>query len=86
MIYLIYCPSFCDVLIIAQKYCEHMGIGEMAYANMRINAIYGLFVVSFLVIGLVLVGISYGYVFCAVFYLISQDVCHKTWTFVAYIL
>lgn len=84
MIYLIYCLPFCDVLIIAHTYCEHMGIAKMACANMRINAIYGLFVASFLVVALV--EISCDYIFCAVFYLISQDACHKTWTLVAYIL
>lgn len=78
MIYLIHRLPFCNARIIAHTYCEHMGIAKLSCANIQINAIYGLFVASFLVLGLVLVGISYGYIFRAVFRLKSQEARHKT--------
>ncbi|XP_072583554.1 olfactory receptor 52J3-like [Vulpes vulpes] len=78
MIYLIYCLPFCNARIIAHTYCEHMGIAKLACTSIQINAIYGLFVASFLVLVLVLVGISYGSILCAVFRLKSQEARHKT--------
>ncbi|XP_004433968.1 PREDICTED: olfactory receptor 52J3 [Ceratotherium simum simum] len=73
MIYLIYRLPFCQVRIIAHSYCEHMGIAKLSRGNIRINAIYGLFVISFFVLNLVLIGISYIYILRAVFRLPSQD-------------
>ncbi|KAM5315923.1 olfactory receptor 52J3 [Glossophaga mutica] len=73
MIYLIYRLPFCQARIIAHSYCEHMGIAKLSCGNIRINAIYGLFVVSLFVLNLVLIGISYVYILRAVFRLPSQD-------------
>ncbi|XP_054436606.1 olfactory receptor 52J3 [Pteronotus mesoamericanus] len=73
MVYLIYRLPFCQARIIAHSYCEHMGIAKLSCGNIRINAIYGLFVVSLFLMNLVLVGISYVYILCAVFRLPSQD-------------
>ena len=73
MIYLIYRLPFCQARIIAHSYCEHMGIAKLSCGNIRINAIYGLFVVSFFVLNLVLICISYVYILRAVFRLPSQD-------------
>ncbi|XP_027436038.1 olfactory receptor 52J3 [Zalophus californianus] len=73
MVYLIYRLPFCQAHIIAHSYCEHMGIAKLSCGNIRINAIYGLFVVSFFVLNLVLIGISYVYILQAVFHLPSQD-------------
>ncbi|XP_008708940.1 olfactory receptor 52J3-like [Ursus maritimus] len=78
MVYLVHRLPFCNARIIAHTYCEHMGIAKLACANIQINAIYGLFVASFLVLVLVLVGISYGYILHAVFRLKSQEARHKT--------
>lgn len=77
MIYLIHCLDFCNAHIIAHTYHEHMGIAKLACANIQINAIYSLFVASFIVLVLVLVGISYGYIIHAVFRLKLQEACHK---------
>ncbi|XP_049747256.1 olfactory receptor 52J3-like [Elephas maximus indicus] len=76
--YLIHRLPFCEAHIIAHTYCEHMGIAKLACADIQINAIYGLFVASFLVFDLILVGISYGYIIQAVFRLKSQDARFKT--------
>ncbi|EFB22978.1 hypothetical protein PANDA_021994, partial [Ailuropoda melanoleuca] len=73
MVYLIYRLPFCQARVIAHSYCEHMGIAKLSCGNIRINAIYGLFVVSFFVLNLVLIVISYIYILRAVFRLPSQD-------------
>ncbi|XP_076968264.1 olfactory receptor 52J3-like [Tamandua tetradactyla] len=73
MIYLIYRLPFCQARVIAHTYCEHMGIAKLSCGNIHINGIYGLFVLSFFVLDLVLVAISYVHILRAVFHLPSQD-------------
>ncbi|XP_036856885.1 olfactory receptor 52J3-like [Manis javanica] len=73
MVYLIYRLPFCQARIIAHSYCEHMGIAKLSCGNIRINAIYGLFVVSLFILNLVLIGISYVYILRSVFCLRSRD-------------
>ncbi|EHB05938.1 Olfactory receptor 52J3 [Heterocephalus glaber] len=72
LIYLIYRLPFCHAHTIAHTYCEHMGIAKLSCGNIRINAIYGLFVVSLFLLNLVVIGISYVYILRAVFHLPSQ--------------
>ncbi|XP_008587918.1 PREDICTED: olfactory receptor 52J3-like [Galeopterus variegatus] len=73
MTYLIYRLPFCQAHVIAHSYCEHMGIAKVSCGNIRINAIYGLFVVSLFLLNLVLIGISYVFILRAVFHLPTQD-------------
>ena len=49
-----------------------MSIAKLAYANFQINAICGLLATFFLVLILVLLGISYGYILWVVFHLKLQ--------------
>ncbi|XP_059243396.1 olfactory receptor 52J3-like, partial [Mustela nigripes] len=62
IVYLIYRLPFCQARVIAHSYCEHMGIAKLSCGNIRINAIYGLFVVSLFLLNLVLICISYVYI------------------------
>ncbi|XP_032215266.1 olfactory receptor 52J3-like [Mustela erminea] len=73
MVYLIYRLPFCQTHVIAHSYCEHMGIAKLSCGNIRINIIYGLFMVSLFLLNLVLICISYVYILRAVFRLPSQD-------------
>ncbi|XP_045872484.1 olfactory receptor 52J3-like [Meles meles] len=73
IVYLIYRLPFCQARVISHSYCEHMGIAKLSCGNIRINAIYGLFVVSLFLLNLVLICISYVYILRAVFRLPSQD-------------
>ncbi|XP_055972288.1 olfactory receptor 52J3 [Sorex fumeus] len=73
MVYLVYRLPFCQAHIIAHSYCEHMGIAKLSCGNIRVNAIYGLFVVSLFLLNLTLIGISYAYILRAVFRLPTQD-------------
>uniref|UniRef100_H0W0U5 Olfactory receptor n=2 Tax=Cavia porcellus TaxID=10141 RepID=H0W0U5_CAVPO len=77
IVYLTHRLPFCDARVIAHSYCEHMGIAKLACASIQMNAIYGLFVASFLLVDVALVGISYAYILRAVFRLPSQDARHK---------
>ncbi|XP_040487237.1 olfactory receptor 52J3-like [Ursus maritimus] len=73
MVYLIYRLPFCQARVITHSYCEHMGIAKLSCGNIRINAMYGLFVVFLFLLDLVLIVISYVYILRAVFRLPSQD-------------
>lgn len=57
---------------------EHTGLSKFACNNIQVNICIGFFVLmSTVTLDVVLVFISYIPILCAIFYLPSQDACHK---------
>ncbi|XP_037696189.1 olfactory receptor 52E4-like [Choloepus didactylus] len=73
LVFLILRLPFCGHHIIPHTYCENMGIAWVASANIKVNVVFGLILISMVLGDVILIVISYVRILRAVFCLPSQD-------------
>ncbi|KAM9221798.1 LOW QUALITY PROTEIN: olfactory receptor 52H1-like, partial [Dugong dugon] len=66
-------PPFCRTHNIPHTYCEHVGVAQLACADISINIWYGFCVpIKTVISEVILIAISYSFILCAVFRLPSD--------------
>ncbi|XP_048150933.1 olfactory receptor 52B2-like [Corvus hawaiiensis] len=69
---------FCGHNVIPHTYCEHIGIARLACADISVNVWYGLMVpFTVVMLDLVLIAVSYGFILLALSRLLSRSARHK---------
>ncbi|XP_008590134.1 PREDICTED: olfactory receptor 52E8-like [Galeopterus variegatus] len=73
LVFLILRLSFCGRNILSHTYCEHMGLARLACVSIKINILFGLILISMILLDVIFIAVSYVKILHAVFKLPSWE-------------